>query len=94
MAEAFNMRARRAEASKETKQADGLTYAGSAFVTLPQDERDTFWKATELLKVKTPAVRSINGAKASFLKPLLRVRMKHLKSGEMLCHGSLVELVS
>jgi ATP-dependent DNA ligase len=76
------------------QEAERLTYAGSAFVTLPQAERDAFWEATELLKVRTSAVRGINGAKASFLKPLLRVRAKHLKGGEMLRHASLLELVS
>jgi DNA ligase D-like protein (predicted ligase) len=71
----------------------GLSYAGSAFVTLPQAERDAFWEATDQLKIKTPAVRDLRGAKASFLKPLLRVRAKHLKGGNMLRHASLVEML-
>ena len=76
------------------RQSDvGLTYAGSAFVTLQQAERDAFWEVTELLKVNTPAVLGISGAKASFLKPLLRVKAKHLKGGEMLRHASLIELI-
>jgi ATP-dependent DNA ligase len=74
--------------------SDGLADAGSAFVTLPKEEREAFWKATELLKVRHPAVSEIRRAKASFLKPRLRVRAKHLKGGEMLRHASLVELLS
>ena len=71
----------------------GLSYAGSAFVTLPQAERDAFWEATELLKIKAPVVPDIRGAKASFLKPILRVKAKHLRGGETLRHASLVELL-
>ena len=72
----------------------GLAYAGSAFVTLPDEERKAFWEATELLKVGVPAVPEIRRAKASFVKPKLRVRVKHLKGGEFLRHASLVELLS
>jgi hypothetical protein len=41
----------------------------------------------------TAAVRDIYGAKARFLKPLLRVKARHLKGGEMLRHASLIELM-
>ena len=71
----------------------GLAYAGSAFVTLRDEERKAFWEATELLKVGAPAVPEIRRAKASFLTPKLRVRAKHLKGGEFLRHASLVELL-
>ena len=55
---------------------EGLIYVGSAFVTLPRDERDAFWEATELLKVAKPAVKDIRRAKVSFLRPKLRVRAR------------------
>jgi hypothetical protein len=41
----------------------------------------------------TPAVPEIRRAKASFLRPKVRVRAKHLKEGEFLRHASLVELL-
>ena len=47
-----------------------------------------FWQATELLKVGAPAVPEIRRAKASFLRPKLRVRAKDLKGGEFLRHAS------
>jgi bifunctional non-homologous end joining protein LigD len=71
----------------------GLAYAGSAFVTLRGEERETFWEATELLKVKAPAVTEIRRSKVSFLKPQLRVRAKYLRGERQLRHASLVELI-
>jgi len=71
----------------------GLIYAGSAFVTLPQDERDRFWTATEAMKVSRPVLHEIRRRDVSFLRPELRVRAKHLRGGKMLRHASLSKLL-
>jgi hypothetical protein len=75
-------------------QQDGLVDAGSAFVTLPQPARDQFWTRTEALKIKRPAVKAIARNRASFVKPELRVRAKHLKGGDMSRHASLTALIT
>ena len=62
--------------ARETEQ--GLAYAGSAFVTLPQPARDRFWRATEALKVPRPALQEIRSRKASFVRPEMKVRVRHL----------------
>jgi bifunctional non-homologous end joining protein LigD len=74
------------------KEDDGLRYAGSAFVTLAEPERDRFWsRAAELATDKTPiaGLRS----KATWCRPALRVRARHLRGGEMLRHASLTALI-
>jgi ATP-dependent DNA ligase len=73
-----------------------LVYAGSAFVTLPQPERDRFWTSAEALKVKRlviPELATPGRRKASFVKPELRVRARHMKAEGMLRHASLTELL-
>ena len=76
------------------EEEGGLVYAGSAFVTLPQQERDRFWTTAEALKVKRPAVKlETVGRKASYVKPELRVRAKHMRAEGMLRHASLTALL-
>ena len=71
-----------------------LVYAGSAFVTLPAAERERFWTRAEALKVKRPAVQLAGGCrKASFVRPELRVRARHMKAEGMLRHASLVSII-
>ena len=71
-----------------------LVYAGSAFVTLPQRERDRFWTSADALKVKRPAVKLAGGGrKATFVKPELRVRAKHMRADGMLLHASLTKVL-
>lgn len=73
--------------------AAGLVYAGSAFVTLPQPERDRFWTETEKLKTSRPSLSEVRSSKASFVKPELRVRAKHMRSEGMLRHARLNALL-
>jgi ATP-dependent DNA ligase len=77
------------------REEDGaLVYAGSAFVTLPQAERDRFWQRSEELKIARPVLREIRRAKAGFLKLEIRVRAKHLRGDRMLRHATLSAVVS
>ena len=72
---------------------DGLTYAGSAFVTLPQDARDRFWGRIDATKIAKPVVSGIGSRKASYCRPEIRVRARHLRGEEMLRHASLTKLI-
>ena len=72
-----------------------LIYAGSAFVTLPQPERDLFWTSAEALKMKRSAMKlGAGGRKATFVKPEMRVRAKHMRAEGMLRHASLTALLA
>ena len=70
-----------------------LIYAGSAFVTLPGASRDRFWRTIEVTKLKRPVVAGVGSRKASFCRPDMRVRAKHLRSEAMLRDASLTKLL-
>ena len=71
----------------------GLVYAGSAFVTLPQAERDRFWIAATELTTSKPALKDIRKRDVAFVKPTLHVKAKHLRGVGMLRHASLSKLL-
>jgi DNA ligase D-like protein (predicted ligase) len=75
--------------------AEGLVYAGSAFVTLPQHARDEFWTRTEAIKIPKAVVPELRNGnrKASFVRPELRVRARHLRGEGMLRHATLTALL-
>ena len=72
-----------------------LIYVGSAFVTLPQPARDQFWTRAEALKTPKAVLPELRGGKrkASFVKPDLRVRARHLRGEGMLRHAALTGLL-
>ena len=74
------------------EEPEGLAYAGSAFVTLDDASRDRFWTGIERLRIARPVVPQLRGGnrKATWVKPEMRVRARHLKGGgDMLRHGAL-----
>jgi DNA ligase D-like protein (predicted ligase) len=71
----------------------GLEYAGSAFVTLRDAERDRFWRAIEVLKIVKAPVPGIGSRKASYCRPELKVRARHLRGEAMLRHASLTKVI-
>jgi DNA ligase D-like protein (predicted ligase) len=73
--------------------AEGLEYAGSAFVTLSEGERDAFWRDMERLRRLSPAV-PMAGRSAAWVEPRVRVRARFLKGSDKLRHASLVGLVA
>ena len=77
------------------EEAEGVVYAGSAFVTLGAADRDRFWTTTEALRIPKAVVAELRKGKrkASFVRPELRVRARHLKGGGMLRHASLTALL-
>jgi bifunctional non-homologous end joining protein LigD len=75
---------------------NGLTYCGSAFVTLPHPARDEFWSRAEALKMDRPVLPELRKGrrKARFVRPELRVRAKHLRGGDMLRHATLAAVLA
>jgi ATP-dependent DNA ligase len=71
---------------------NGLEYAGGAMVTLPEAERDRFWRAVEQLKAPGPPV-PLPASKALWMEPSLRVRTRFLKRYGKLRHATLKALV-
>src|SRR5687768_1871055 len=73
-----------------------LVYAGAAFVTLPAAARERFWTRSEQIKIPKP-VRTegldTRKRKVSWFKPVMRVRAKHLRGGDMLRHARLTEVL-
>jgi DNA ligase D-like protein (predicted ligase) len=79
----------RAPVALLAREHDGvLEYAGGAMVTLRQAERDLFWQTAERLKADRPALAMKPRKGASWLKPLMRVRVKTLRGEEMLRHAT------
>ena len=71
----------------------GLSYAGSAMVTLTAPQRERFWRTVETNAVETPAL-PISKAAARWVKPSMRVRARYLKGSDKLRHATLTELVA
>jgi bifunctional non-homologous end joining protein LigD len=69
-----------------------LEYVGSAFITLGGRERDAFWRRVEALAGPRPDVEGLTPRSASWLRPELRVRAKHLACAGKLRHATLVAL--
>ncbi|HEV2079725.1 MAG TPA: hypothetical protein VGR19_07505, partial [Allosphingosinicella sp.] len=67
---------------------EGLSYAGAAMVTLPDTERDIFWRTNEALKTAKPAIAMEPRKETSWLRPEMKVRVRHLKGEEMLRHAT------
>lgn len=77
--------------ARETDQ--GLEYAGGAFVTLSDDERERFWRAIDTLAHPAPAVDVGRQRSALWVRPELRVRAKSLRCAGMLRHATLCEVL-
>src|SRR5687768_44011 len=60
------------------REEDGrLLYAGSAFVTLKETDREKFWQRADALAVGRPALQ-LKNRKASWCRPELSVRVRYL----------------
>jgi bifunctional non-homologous end joining protein LigD len=69
-------------------------YAGRAFVSLGGLERDRFYRSLEGKAADRPPFGILSKAKATWVKPGITVRVRHLKGEETLRHASLLGLVS
>jgi bifunctional non-homologous end joining protein LigD len=69
-----------------------LEYVGGAMVTFSEADRERFWRANERLKTATPALHMDPRPETSWLKPEMRVRVRHLSGEEMLRHATVKAL--
>jgi bifunctional non-homologous end joining protein LigD len=65
-----------------------LEYVGAAMVTFSEEERELFWRANERLKTKTPALHMDPRPETSWLRPEMRVNVRHLRGEETLRHAT------
>lgn len=70
----------------------GLEYAGGAFLTVDERSRDRFWKTAERLVTPQPPMKTVKRKGATWLKPKMRARVKHLRGEEMVRHGTVREI--
>jgi bifunctional non-homologous end joining protein LigD len=66
-----------------------LEYVGAAMVTFSERERERFWRAAEQLKVDRPPLHMEPRANTTWLRPQMRVRVRHLRGEEKLRHATL-----
>jgi DNA ligase D-like protein (predicted ligase) len=71
------------------KEADGgLTFAGTAFLTLTGKPRNDLQKRIQRLLTTRPPVPQRTWRKPQWLKPELRVKVRHLAGGDTLRHAT------
>ncbi|WP_158274683.1 DNA ligase D [Sphingosinicella humi] len=70
-----------------------LEYAGAAMVTFSEADRERFWRANERLKTDRPALHMDPRPETSWLKPEMRVRVRHLQGEEMLRHATVKSIL-
>ncbi|HEY0413232.1 MAG TPA: DNA ligase D [Allosphingosinicella sp.] len=66
-----------------------LEYVGGAMVTFPEIDRERFWRATERLETDRPPLHMDRQKDTTWLRPEMRVRVRHLRGEEMLRHATL-----
>lgn len=68
--------------------AEGQSYRGAAFISLPASLRDVFWHYVESYGVDRAPIRGTGRKKATWLKPGLRATVRHLKGSDKLRHAT------
>ncbi len=72
------------------RPVDGrLEYAGSAFVTLGDKDRERFWRAMERLRCDEPPVAVSKSYAASWCRPEIAVTARYLRGSDKLRHATL-----
>lgn len=71
-----------------------LHYAGSAFVTLRDEQRERFWRSVDRLRIDDAPVAIDKTYKAAWCRPELTVTARYLKGSDKLRHATLIELVN
>jgi bifunctional non-homologous end joining protein LigD len=71
----------------------GLQYAGGAMLTLDDKSRDRFWRTAEELTVDKAPLKTGKRKGATWLRPKIRARVKHLRNEEYVRHGTVKELI-
>ena len=71
-----------------------LEFAGPAILNPPQALRAAWRERMAALAVAKPPVRGLRQGTAQWLRPELRVRVKHLKAKGMLRHATVRQLIT
>jgi bifunctional non-homologous end joining protein LigD len=75
------------------RESEGeLKFAGTAFLTLADKPKDDLQKRIEKLLTTGPPVPQCTWRKPQWLKPELRVKVRHLAGGDTLRHASVLGL--
>ncbi len=75
------------------READeGLSYAGSAMVTLSGAQRERFWRTVERTRTHRPAV-PIRHDRGQWVTPGMKVRARYLRGSDKLRHATLMEVL-
>jgi ATP-dependent DNA ligase len=75
------------------READGgLSYAGSAMVTLSGPQRERFWRTVEQTRTPRPVVPVRHG-RGQWVTPRMRVRARFLRGSDKLRHATLTEVL-
>lgn len=61
-------------------------------MTLPNRERELFWRRADELSAKRPAL-TLSKRDAAWLKPEMRVRTKYLRGEGKLRHATLIDVL-
>lgn len=73
-----------------SENAGGLAYAGRVMNTLGGRARDAFWTRLEARHATSPAVQAIKRKGVQWVRPEIRVKVRHLRGEEMLRHATMV----
>ena len=71
-----------------------LKFAGPAILHLPQKERAHWAKLTAALAMAKPPLKGLRQGSAQWLRPELRVRVRHLKAKGLLRHATVKEFIN
>lgn len=69
-------------------EEQGLSYAGSAFIALPASERDELLTRLESVSVANAPIPGLRFAKAQWVRPQLKARVRHLAGTKYVRHGT------
>ena len=72
--------------------ADGLRFAGGAFITLREGLRERFSEKLARLSADRPALPALRRREANWVKPELVVGVRHLRGTGALRHATAQEL--
>jgi bifunctional non-homologous end joining protein LigD len=65
-----------------------LEYAGAAMVTFAESERERFWRTMERLATDKSPLHMKQPSESSWVRPEIRLRVRHLRGEEMLRHAT------
>jgi bifunctional non-homologous end joining protein LigD len=73
-------------------EGGGLVYAGAAFISLRSEAREELSVQIEKLAAKAPSLSSLKNRAARWVKPRLKVKVRHLAGPRLLRHATVREI--